>query len=339
MPQVGTTQTDKYGRKKVYTESSVTPGTFYWRTATQAKAGPTPEALSRGVETRKNVLEARGLPETMAIDSPTPAPSVASLPSPSGKQPPQDLLGMRNELMTQLGSPSSLLQAVKDRLAGARERNIAPLQEQRAGKAEELATLGTRSLGETKGFDIGAVRESENLQRQVLRAQLTDIDRRIENREKTIDENMRLLVSGTSEQAQIQAGVLDSLIAQQQQDLQNQMSLRQLDIQEEKFAQDKRKFELDRQSKLAEIQMSLPSSSTLADLGFEGAEGERRGLIDPMTAEEMSPLDWARMQKVMAETEQIRAGTGGVELSRTPMFEGTSGLTASTPTAKHIRNG
>ena len=204
--------------------------------------------------------ESRAKQESKGFNEPSynrtllPVSQNKSTPTPENIAPTTPPAQFSRESMAQLSSPTNVFTALKEVLAKKREaKGLSPLDVSRSKMFEELNTVDARTFQDMKGLGIDAIISSIDIQSQGLRANIAEADRRINERERSIME----LASG---KAQGTADVFNTLIKQQQLDIENSRANRQLLLQEQTLEDNKRQLNL---AKSIEISKSLSSGQKL----------------------------------------------------------------------------
>lgn len=236
----------KRGRNRQLEEVTSSTGSTYMRVV--------------GAKQPKDYSYARSLSATQPPTStppPTPSPDYGTG---MGNNP------TREDLM-RLASPQTFQSALRASLQKSRQENIAPLEDRRAN-LQELSDTSTGGLMAANpgmyGSDIAQLR---TLEREKFGSQINEINRRIDDRQRQINDTI-------TEQAGGQSEVFQGLLKQQQLDIENLDRARSIEVSERKIAADRAQWE-------SEMQLNLSTGKTLADLGIGGEAGKRKGLKEP----------------------------------------------------------
>lgn len=178
----------------------------------------------------------------------------------------------KEELLS-LASPSTFAAAVRASLQKFREESVAPLEKQRASLNALGTTATPRLLADMPGLwtkDYAGIR---GVEQGAIDSGISELNRRIDDRNKTISETIDRQSAGASERIQL-------LLAQQQKDIENLDRAKQLQIEEKKLNMSKMQI-------LAGLMGTTPQGQKIdvgalgKASGVEGLSGIIEGLKAP----------------------------------------------------------
>jgi len=279
MPESGQTRVLK-GRNQVYTESSKSPGTFYWKTQSAVK--PSPKASQEEIQTRNlastarqiggpdaarqvyqtagytgtptpetrpttfNVGAAQGVLDQIRGDtagatqvSPTASSATGGITPGAASTGVSSIDSLRTQLLAEIqgNTPASFSDELAKKVNEKLNEQTKGLESLRgdivAGQAQRLTTPEEFIMG--RGYSPEQISRLKRPEELGARARLASIDARISDRQSRVDKAIEAVGNMEGERKRNNITMLQTLLTQQQQDVENANALRTLDLKEKQI--------------------------------------------------------------------------------------------------------